>query len=398
MLNTYLPTKASKKRCFLLVILMSSIYLLDNPTISALFGSQVFRTIIKPALWLGLAGIIWSFPKLLPESKLKHREFLNWWAFIFAVIFIVISVITGLFFDGLGKSPYDHSLQGIAINIWVIFSMLIGRELIRNFLINNFTTKENYFVYILIALLMTVSAIPLSKFMGLAGYEESVKFIAQFFAPEFSKNFYATYIAFLGGPIPAIIYMGTLQAFHWLSPILPNLKWITTALIGVLVPVFSLSIVQNMYLTEARLLKKSQVDNEGPLGWILTSLISIAIVWFAVGVFSIYPSVVATGSMEPMIKPGDVILVKKAATIEDINKLKEGDVIQFQRDSILISHRIIEIVQEDKKLQSYRTKGDNNTGADIDMLQPEQIKGEVVNVIPKIGWPTLLIKSDKESP
>jgi len=245
---------------------------------------------------------------------------------------------------------------------------------------------------------MTASAIPLNKFLGLAGYEESVKFIAQFFAPEFSKNFFATYIAFLGGPIPAIIYMGTLQAFHWLSPILPNLKWITTALIGVLVPVFSLSIVQNMYLTEARLLKKSQVDNEGPLGWILTSLISIAIVWFAVGVFSIYPSVVATGSMEPMIKPGDVILVKKAATIEDINKLKEGDVIQFQRDSILISHRIIEIVQEDKKLQSYRTKGDNNTGADIDMLQPEQIKGEVVNVIPKIGWPTLLIKSDKESP
>ena len=377
---------------------MSSIYLLDNPTISALFGSQIFRTIIKPALWLGLVGIIWSFHKVRPKSKLRHREFLNWWAFIFAVIFIVISVTTGLFLDGLGKSPYDQSLQGIIINIWVVFSALFGRELIRSYLINNLAAKENYLIFILIALLMTASAIPLNKFLGLAGYEESVKFIAQFFAPEFSKNFFATYIAFLGGPIPAIIYMGTLQAFHWLSPILPNLKWITTALIGVLVPVFSLSIVQNMYLTEARLLKKSQVDNEGPLGWILTSLISIAIVWFAVGVFSIYPSVVATGSMEPMIKPGDVILVKKAATIEDINKLKEGDVIQFQRDSILISHRIIEIVQEDKKLQSYRTKGDNNTGADIDMLQPEQIKGEVVNVIPKIGWPTLLIKSDKESP
>ena len=97
--------------------------------------------------------------------------------------------------------------------------------------------------------------------------------------------------------------------------------------------------------------------------------------------------------MEPMIKPGDVILVKKIVNIEEINRLKVGDVMQFKRGNILITHRILEIKQSEKAEISYRTKGDNNSGADSELVKPEDIKGTIVYVVPKIGWPTLLIKS-----
>ena len=40
----------------------------------------------------------------------------------------------------------------------------------------------------------------------------------------------------------------------------------------------------------------------------------------------------SAGSMEPMIYPGDVVLVKKITTLEGIDDLQIGDVIQFQRD------------------------------------------------------------------
>ena len=53
--------------------------------------------------------------------------------------------------------------------------------------------------------------------------------------------------------------------------------------------------------------------------------------------------------MEPEIKPGDIILVERIVDIEGINKLKVGDIIQFQRDGILISHRIIDIKREEEK-------------------------------------------------
>jgi len=123
----------------------------------------------------------------------------------------------------------------------------------------------------------------------------------------------------------------------------------------------------------------------------ITSIVSIGIIWFSVGVFPIYPSVIATGSMEPMIKPGDVILIKKT------DDVKLNDVVQFKRDDILIAHRIIDIVEDDKG-KSYRTKGDNNSAPDFELVKGEQIKGKVVKVVPKIGWPTLLVKSKKDVP
>lgn len=393
MADRYIPTRTSKSRCLLLIGLVILLYCLDNPYVASLMGTKFFSFIFKPGLWILIAVTVWSYPSVRSKAKLKLNSFLYWWAFNFAIIFIAVSVIAGLV-DGFGKSPYDHSLIGVLSNLLLIGTMLIGQELVRSYLVNSLADDENYLVFILVAAFLTITSISLKSLTDLRGYEDTIIFIAQVVAPEFFKGLLATYFAFLGGPLPAIIYLGALEAFHWFSPILPNLKWITTALIGILCPVFCFSVMQGLYLCEARLLKKTEQDGEEPGGWILTSIASIAIIWFAVGVFPIYPSVIATGSMEPMIKPGDIILVKK---IEESNNLQKGDVIQFKSEQILISHRIIEIVEE-KGRKSYLTKGDNNSAADSELVQPEQIKGEIIQVVPKIGWPTLLLKTEKNIP
>jgi len=38
---------------------------------------------------------------------------------------------------------------------------------------------------------------------------------------------------------------------------------------------------------------------------------------------------------------------------------------------------------------SFKTKGDNNTGADTELVKPEDVKGIITYTVPKIGWPTL---------
>lgn len=376
------------------MFLLIFIYLLENSSITSYIDSFTFNYILKPALWSAVAFLVWYFPRVRSKAKLKHKSFLYFWAFNFATIYVIITIIAGLI-DALGKSPYNHSLKGIVINIIFVGSALIGRELIRNYLVHSFTKDGNYLVFILIAILMTLTSFPISKYLRLNGLQGFVKFIAEFLAPEFSHNIFATYLVFLGGPLTSIIYFGIIQGFHWLSPILPDLKWITTALVGVLCPVFFLMSLQTIYLNTTKQLKKSEQDNESPISWAITSIISIALIWFAVGVFPIYPSVIATGSMEPMIKPGDVILVKKVFNMDDINALKVGDVIQFKRDSILISHRIIDIANDEKEGLYFKTKGDNNSSADTDPVKPQDIKGTIVYTVPKVGWPTLLIKSDK---
>ncbi|NMA01075.1 MAG: signal peptidase I [Clostridia bacterium] len=392
-MRKYLPTNYSNIK-IILTILALLIYIITNSSLPNLIGSSLFNYLIKPSMWLGLASIIWLLPRTRPKSLLKFQESVYWWAFTFALVYIVVLVLAG-FIDGLGKSPYSHTPKWILINFFSVGSFLLGSELMRSYFVNSFfTKKENYLLFILVAMFMTFLSTSFGKLIKLKDYVDIVKYVAQYLAPDFAKNLFATYLAFLGGPLASLIYIGVIEGFHWFSPILPNLKWITTALVGILIPVFSLSLMQMFYLTEARLIKEREQDQEGPFGWMITSIFSIVIVWFAVGVFPVYPSVIATGSMEPMIKPGDVILVDKATDINDIYSLKVGDVIQFTRDNILISHRIIEI-KEEENVKMFYTKGDNNSAVDFEPVHPEQVKGKIIKVIPKVGWPTLLIKTNK---
>jgi len=388
-------SETEKNRIIILFLLLSviGIYALDNTLISSLAGNFRFLSALKPLLWCGIGLAIFCLPALRYKSKLRTRNFINSWSLIFALVLISVQVLAGLV-DGLGKSPYDHSVIGIAFNIFSVGTVLIGKEFFRSYIVNILTKDENYIVFLSISVFMTVLAFPVQKYLDLHGYESIVKFIAQFFLPEFSKNFLATYLVFLGGPVSSLIFLGTLEAFHWLSPVLPDLQWITAASVGILTPVFMFTTMQSMYEAEARQRYKRDVKNEGLASFIITTLLSVGIVWFVVGVFPVYPSVVVTGSMEPMIHPGDVILVKKIA---DINEVQIGDVIQFERDRIRISHRITGVITKDG-VPNYRTKGDNNNADDPQLVSPEQIRGEIIKVVPDIGWPTMLIKSGKDIP
>lgn len=376
------------------MVLLLCVYIVENLPVMSRMDGVLFSFLIKPSLWIGVGLLVFNLPAPSPHAIFRRRESIKLWAFNFGVIFVVISIGAGIF-DGLGKSPYSHTPKGILMNVLLVGSMMFGRELARSWIVNNCVKGESYVFFVFLALFMTLIGFPVSKFFDIKDYESLVKFLAQYFATDFSHNIFAVYLAYLGGPLPPLIYMGVIQAFNWLSPILPDLQWLTAALIGVMCPVFFLTAMQNIYAKEAKLLKRRDEEPESVFSWIFTSLISIAIIWFSVGVFPIYPSVIATGSMEPMIMPGDVILIKK---IKDIEEVHVGDVIQFRRGSILISHRVMEIKQEDKKGVRYKTKGDNNSGPDIELVRPEDIKGEIIKVIPKVGWPTLLIKNSSDKP
>jgi len=393
----FLPTKRSHKNNIIILSLLFFIYFLENSSLPQYIGSSIFLYVIKPILWIGVILIIRNFRQFKYKGKIRSKKLIIEWSIIFGIIYVCTNVFAG-FIYGLGKSSYSHTLSGILMNIIYVGSALYGRELIRNYLVNSYTKKENYMVFILIAILMTLTSFNMSRYLKLKDLETLVKFFAEFFAPEFSNNIFASYLVYLGGPVPSIVYFGIIQAFHWISPILPNLQWIVTALIGILSPIFFLMSIQSIYLNATKQINKREQGEEGIVSWIITSIISIGIIWFAVGVFPIYPSVVATGSMEPTIKPGDMILVKKISNMDEINTLKVGDIILFKRGNILISHRIIEILDTDEEGVQFKTKGDKNSGPDTDLVKSADVKGLVKYVIPKIGLPTLFIKDENDIP
>ena len=74
------------------------------------------------------------------------------------------------------------------------------------------------------------------------------------------------------------------------------------------------------------------------------------------------PLIVLTGSMEPQIMEGDLIIVKQI----DGADVSVGDVIAFfdpdGNGTSILTHRVVEVLEEDG-VRSFRTMGDANNGA-----------------------------------
>ena len=92
--------------------------------------------------------------------------------------------------------------------------------------------------------------------------------------------------------------------------------------------------------------------------------------------------VVLTGSMKPGINPSDIVVVKK---VKDSNDIKNGDIITFSVSSnSTVTHRVVDIVEDEGKIL-YKTKGDNNSSEDLDLVSFENIQGIFQFKISKIG-------------
>ena len=110
------------------------------------------------------------------------------------------------------------------------------------------------------------------------------------------------------------------------------------------------------------------------LAWILLVLaLLITILVFSSGrnngvanLFGFMPMTVESASMEPTFKVDDLIICRE---VDDINTLKEGDVITFwtiiDGQRVKNTHRIVGINKSDNTV-SFVTRGDNN-GLDDDM-------------------------------
>jgi len=97
-------------------------------------------------------------------------------------------------------------------------------------------------------------------------------------------------------------------------------------------------------------------------------------------ILGIYMFNIVSESMEPTLEINDVVVVQKC----EPTKLKEGDIITFQQEERVISHRIQDITEERGTIK-FKTKGDNNEIADPDQVEPKQVYGKVLFSVKKAG-------------
>lgn len=99
--------------------------------------------------------------------------------------------------------------------------------------------------------------------------------------------------------------------------------------------------------------------------------------------------VVMSGSMEPAIMTGNLVVTKPEKQYET------GDIITFSGgQELMITHRVTSIRQENGQAV-YTTKGDANAQEDLTPVYPESISGRVAFQVPYLGRFIELVKTPK---
>lgn len=124
-------------------------------------------------------------------------------------------------------------------------------------------------------------------------------------------------------------------------------------------------------------------------GVLLAAVLLWTVLWLALAVLvptvalGFRPHAIVSGSMEPAIRAGDVVLT---ATVD--HPVEPGRVITFtdpNRADRLITHRVVTVGEDGH----YRTRGDANEAVDSTPVPPENVQGEGRLLVPLAGMPLL---------
>ena len=341
--------------------------------------------------------MLFILPWLYIPVKNPASRYLVGYGLSGGIIFIALKFVPAVFMKKLGASPYDTSIPGIVVNALTIIPAITAKEMIRYYSFASAckTLKYKRTAIFLITIIMCLVEINFGNLLAIKEFKELFIYSTQILLPIAAKNILMSVFVFYGGVLPSVMYIGIIQIFEKCFPVLPELSWLLDGSIGIAFPiVYAMFISDHVFVT----VRKRSEDKKSDVMYLISLLAATAFAWFCVGVFPVYPSVILTGSMEPLIMPGDVVLVHKISNEDDIYKLSKGDIINFKRGNIIITHRIKEVLKDEAGNLSFETKGDNNNAIDEEKVQPNDIKGTVIKVVPKLGLLTLILKGQDKIP
>jgi len=104
--------------------------------------------------------------------------------------------------------------------------------------------------------------------------------------------------------------------------------------------------------------------------------------------FGIKTYVIVSGSMQPEINIGDMVVVKEVNDTE----LNVGDIISYRNGQSVVTHRIHQINYVNGK-KEYITKGDYNNTQDSIIITIDSIEGKVIKTFKGIGHISLFLQS-----
>ena len=377
--------KKNIKLIILALIILSSI-VLEATKISMKLGSS-YAYVLKPMIWIFIGIITFVFFKNEKIVNNKYKKEVNFVVVVTTLIYFLIYFVLG-YIKGFANNPYDSSLRGIITNLWTFLPMLIVREYVRYYMINNCDQKRILSWTLFISLMFVAVDLNIYKFDTY--FETSLttlEFIIETLLPGIVTNLYLTYICYFAGYKTSVLYALLPQLALYVLPILPDADWSVLSILNSAVPFFSYIYINYMINKMDKTLNHKEVKTVDLKGWLSMIAIVILMVCFGVGLFPIEPLVIASNSMAPKIYKGDIVIIQD----KDVSKVKKGDIIRYKMDGYYVVHRVVMINEDEEGNRQFITKGDNNDDIDLYPVKEYQYAGTIKFDIPYLGYPTLIL-------
>ena len=364
----------------LLVFLLIIIVLMFINFLSHTLISPLSHFLLILAFFI-ISRFLFGFEKNKLFNKNKLIKYFSLFLLSSMIFIYAIGLVSGFL-----TSPYNRSFIGIIKNAGWLFLLYIVLELLRYNLVKKGEKSKVIFTFIIISFSMI--EISLGLFMyNLKVKLEILKFLTILVVPVVTKNVVLTSFSNKYGYEVTIIYQLIVNLYYYIMPIYPGFDYFLTSVVNFMQPVLVWALCKTIFD------KKEKEDLS--IKHIVGKTIGAISVFFAVLIIALFSNlfrywiaVIGTGSMTPTINIGDIIVVDKAIS-KTPEKLKVGDILVFEEENKIYTHRIIEMEENSGNVKII-TKGDRKGNAvDSWVVTNKEIVGIVKFKISYIGYPTV---------
>lgn len=354
----------------------------------SIINSFVYRFLSQITLDVLLAFMLIIAYMLFGFEKDRHRYMKEIILEILIVLisFFLIYYLFGIII-GFAKVGNYYTISSMVNIIFpIIFYILLGEVLRYQLMVKS--SESKYLTYLVYILFIMIDCTIAFSTRSLDNSREVFLLIATIVLPSISKNILCSFLCFNFGFKTSIIYRLIMELYSYLVYIAPNPNNYLYSIIFFLLPLYILFHIRRLFdkdkvnnIVEIR----GEKRNIHLLSFLPLGVITFLLIYFISGYFRFYAITIASGSMEPNISKGDVVIVDK-----DDNDLKVGEVLAYYYDDKVIVHRIYKIIDTDDEYYIY-TKGDANNNYDNYKIDRSMVIGIVKFSIPLIGYPTILL-------
>lgn len=322
------------------------------------------------------------------KSHIRFQKDITMLILIIVISYYLIIYLSGLFF-GFNYNIYSQQITNIIKNIIVIIPIIILTELLRYSINAKINKNKRLLILSCLSFFLLDTTLTIMN-IDFQNMNETMNYISLFILPSFSKNILLTFLSINQNAKIQILYRFVMELPIYLVPITPKLGVYLQSVLE-----FSLPIV--VLLSVDRFFKKLPINQkiikykDNKITKIIIIIFLTIVVSLTSGLFNHQAVVIASGSMQPYLYKGDIVIVRKLNNLEK-RKLEIGNILVFRRENKIIVHRIYRKIKSGNYV-FFETKGDNNKNSDGYLIEENEIIGTTNIRIKFLGLPTIIINN-----